>query len=104
LIPSACNLENGSLDAEGTFQGNFVQEVYVRYGDVAELYAFAAPTSGNGQGVQVAELAAEQPYRLAGKGPWKVTVPVDSQLGTPVKCVIALQSTHTFMGAGNAGG
>lgn len=104
LIPSACHYQNGSLEAHGTFQGNFAQEVYVRYGDVAELYAFAAPADGNAQGVQVAELSAEQPYRLEGKGPWKVTVPVDSKLGTPVKCVIAVQSTHAFMAAGSAGG
>jgi hypothetical protein len=104
LLPSSCSLQNGTLTAEGTFNGGFAPEGYVRYGDVVELYAYTVPATAGGQATQVAELEMEKPFSMAGSGPWKVTAPVDAQLGTPDQCLVAVQSTHAFMGAGNAGG
>lgn len=104
LVPSSCTLHEGTLTARGTFKGRFVPEVYVRYGDVVELYAYTAPTPANGeQRLQVVELASERPFVMAGRGPWRVTGPVEAQVGLPRNCLVAVQSTHAFMPAGDAG-
>jgi hypothetical protein len=103
LLPSSCGQQNGLLTALGTFSGGSVPETDVRYGDVVELYADTAPGSNGEQSIQVAALGAEHPFTMEGNGPWKVTVPIDAQLGSPARCLIAVQSTHAFMAANNAG-
>jgi hypothetical protein len=39
LVPSSCQLYGGVLTAQGTVAG-VLPEVYIRYGDVVELYAY----------------------------------------------------------------
>jgi hypothetical protein len=102
LAPASCVLQDGVATATGSFTGGFVPETYIRYGDVVELYVYTAASQG--QAIQLANLSAEKPYPIAGQGPWKVTVPVLTQFATPTNCLVAVQSTHAFMGAGNAGG
>lgn len=99
LAPASCVLQDGVLTATGSFTGGFVPEDYERYGDVVELYVYTAVSQG--QAIQLADLSAEKPYPIGGKGPWKVTVPVETQFGTPTHCLVAVQSTHAFMGAPN---
>jgi len=103
LAPASCTEQGGVLTATGTFTGGFVPEVYIRWGDVVELYAYTAGQQGF-LGLQVANLAAEKPYPIGGLGPWRVTVPVAITVSSPISCLVAVQSTHAFMGAGNAGG
>lgn len=95
LAPASCVLQDGVLTATGSFTGEFVPEDYERYGDVVELYVYTA------EAIQLADLSAEKPYPIGGKGPWHVTVPVETQFGTPTHCLVAVQSTHAFMGAPN---
>ena len=100
LAPSSCTLSNGVLIAEGTINGGFVPEGYARDGDVIELYAYSVGWTSTDQspaGVQVADLTAERPGNLA--DPWQVSAPANLQLGTPIQCVVAVQSTHAFQGA-----
>jgi len=93
------------VTATGTFNGGFVPETYVRVGDVVELYAYDAPSMNNhGQESQVLDLGSEKPFIISGTGPWTVSAPVDPTRLSPSECRVAVQSTHTFMGAGNAGG
>lgn len=105
LRPSSCVVDNGTVTAQGTFNGGFVPETYVRFGDVVELYAYDAPSMENhGQQSQVADLGLEKPFAMQGNGPWTVSVPADPAHLTPNQCLVAVQSTHAFMAAGNAGG
>ncbi len=106
LLPSKCNLSSGSVTATGTYSGGFVPETYVRYGDVVELYAYTRPvTAEGGRAFQVANLVAEKPFTMGGDGPWTVSAPViTDDVGAPTQCLVAVQSTHAFMGAGNVGG
>lgn len=103
LVPASCTEQGGVLTATGSFSGGFVPEVYIRWGDAVELYAYTGSQPGS-LGVQVADLSAEKPYPIAGQGPWRVTVPVAAGFASPARCLVAVQSTHAFMGAGNAGG
>jgi len=108
LLPASCTLQGGTVTAMGTFNGGFVPETYVRFGDVVELYVFTGPSPGYPQGNQVAALGVEHPFNMSQPGPWKVSVSVgdSTQPGpdAPQQCEVAVQATHAFMGAGNAGG
>ena len=76
---------------------------YLRYGDVVELYVYTAPSPpGYDQGLQVVGLSSEKVFPIAGNGPWLVTGTIDPQIGVPRSCLVAVQATHAFMGAGNA--
>ncbi len=102
ISPTSCTLQNGTLTARGTFASG--SESLGRSGDVVELYAYTAPVDG-GQTYQVIDLASEHPFALGGgSGSWSVTGLVDTQVGVPADCFVAIQSTHAFMGAGSAGG
>jgi hypothetical protein len=80
-----------------------VPEVYRRYGDVVELYAYTAPVAASyNQRFQVLDLSNEKPFPISDNGPWAVTARVDSEIGTPRRCLVAVQSTHALMTAGNA--
>jgi hypothetical protein len=112
LVPKKCTLVGKTLTAQGTFQSPPLPEDFTRVGDVVELYAYSVPLSNHvgrlpdqlGTGEQVVDLASETPYPMQGSGPWSVSGPVDSDLPAPQECVVAVQSTHAFMGAGDAGG
>jgi hypothetical protein len=96
LLPSSCTLSGNIVTATGTFNGGFVPEVYNRVGAVVELYVY----SGLGaQGNQIADLNNQQTYRMVGNGPWTVTTPLLSGIGSPESCQVAAQATHNFVGA-----
>jgi len=91
--------------ASGTFNPDFFGESYVRAGDVVELYVYSSPGATDPNGTQLADLGSEHPVPVGRTGPWQVSVPLDPELGLlPTECRVAVQSTHAFMGAGNAGG
>lgn len=102
LVPSSCHLSGASVTAAGTYQGSFVPAVYARYGDVIDLYVFTASASGYSSGIQLGELSLAHPPALGGARTWTVTVPVDTSLGTPHRCLVAAQPTHDFEGAPSA--
>lgn len=105
LQPSSCVVAVGSVHARGAFTGGFVPEGYRRYGDVVELYAYnSAADPPSDSDLQVLDLARETPGSMAGGGTWTASAPVDGQVGQPLRCFVAVQSTHAFMAAGNAGG
>jgi hypothetical protein len=103
LVPSSCQLQSGVVTATGTFTG-VLPEVYHRYGDLVELYAYTTnsdpPTGVND--VQVLALESEKPG-IIDSSAWTASAPVATGFPQPVRCFVALQSTHAFMGAGNAG-
>lgn len=101
LIPAHCSVSAGTVTATGRYEGGFVPETYVRYGDVVELYAFTAERHGARN--QDLNLAGEHPSRMGTSKRWKVTATVDTAVGAPTFCRVAVQSTHAFMGAGDAG-
>jgi hypothetical protein len=105
LVPSSCQLHSGDVTAEGTVNG-VLPEVYNRYGDVVELYAYNTidnPPNGVND-IQVLALESERPGSLTGGTTWTVSAPVTNGFPPPLRCFVAIQSTHAFMGAGNAGG
>jgi hypothetical protein len=105
LVPSSCQLHGGVLTARGTVTG-VLPEVYIRYGDVVELYAYSTtdnPPNGAND-IQVLALESEKPGSLSGGTTWTVTAPVANGFPLPLRCIVAIQSTHAFMGAGSAGG
>lgn len=106
LLPSSCDVDAGMVTVHGSFNGGFVPEAYRRFGDVVELYAYSSnddPPTGND--LQVLDLGAEKPGSMDTAGnTWTAVAPVDGQVGQPLHCFVAVQSTHAFMGAGNAGG
>ena len=106
LLPASCVLSGDTVTASGTFNGGFAPEEYTRVGAVVELYVYASATSADSQGLQIADLnGGEQPSAIY-KDPnsWTVSAKVDPSNGAPATCVVAVQPTHDFMGAGNVGG
>jgi hypothetical protein len=105
LVPTSCTVVAGVATATGTFNPDFFSESNVRVGDVVELYVYSGPGATTPNGTQLADLGSEQPVPVGRTGPWQVTVPLDSELRlSAAQCLVAVQSTHAFMGAGNAGG
>jgi hypothetical protein len=100
LVPSSCNVTARSVTATGTYRDGFAAEVYARYGDVIDLYVFSRPAIGYPEGIQLANepFTRHSPF-IGGKGPWTVTVPLDSTLGQPARCMVAAQPTMDFQGA-----
>jgi hypothetical protein len=78
--------------AGGYTNGGFAPNVYDRYGDVVELYAY----TGASGGVQVAELASERRPPIGGYGTWQASVSIDDALGSPSRCIVAAQPTHAL--------
>lgn len=115
LVPASCRLQGGIVTAQGTLTGLIVPsgtgpgvlpEVYRRFGDVVELYAFST-TDSNPDGlndVQVLDLGSESTGSLIAPPTWTASAPVAEGFPPPRICFVAIQSTHTFMGGGNAGG
>jgi hypothetical protein len=104
LLPAGCSVANGVATATGTFNGGFVPEAYVRVGAVVELYVFANDSSGNSQ--QIALLnGGETPFPMWDpQTTWSATAKLDETAGSPSSCLVAVQATHDFEGAGNDGG
>ncbi len=100
LVPSSCKVTAASVTATGTYRDGFAAQVYARYGDVIDLYVFSRPTAGYPGGIQLASepFTRHSPF-IGGKGPWTVTVPLDSTLGQPARCMVAAQPTMDFQGA-----
>lgn len=101
LLPAACTIDHGIVTATGTFNGGFAPQGYVRRGDVVELYVYSS------RDLQLANVTTERPYPMRGTSPWKVSATLDKQLlaepgNGPSRCVVTVQPTHAFMGAGNA--
>jgi len=105
LVPTSCTITGGVATATGTFDRDFYAESNVRVGDVVELYAYSGPGATTPTGTQLADLGSEKTVPVSGTGSWQVSVPMDPELGqAPAQCRVAVQSTHAFMGAGDAGG
>lgn len=105
LVPTSCAIAGGVATATGTFNRDFYAESNVRVGDVVELYVYSGPGSTTPTGTQLADLEAEKTVPVNGSGSWQVSVPIDPELArAPAECRVAVQSTHAFMGAGDAGG
>jgi len=100
IQPVSCTVTGTTVTARGTV--GFVDEGYVRAGDVIELYVWGGPTDNP---VQLVDLTSETPAQLT--SPWQIRAPLDqgllNQLDTSSFCNVALQSTHAFMYAGSAG-
>jgi hypothetical protein len=104
-VPKSCTIIGGVATATGTFDRDFYAESNVRVGDVVELYVYSGPGATDPSGTQLADLANEKTVPVDGTGSWQVSVPMDAELvQTPAECRVAVQSTHAFMGAGDAGG
>jgi hypothetical protein len=103
LQPTSCTEQNGIVTATGSFSGGFVPEVYRRFGDVVELYAYNSNDNPpTGADLQVLDLGSERPGSMSSAA-WTASAPIDSAIGQPLRCLVAVQSTHAFMAAGNAG-
>jgi hypothetical protein len=76
--------------AGGYTNGGFAPNVYNRYGDVVELYAYTSPSGG----VEVAESGSERRPPIGGFGGWQVSAEITASLGLPSRCVVAAQPTH----------
>jgi hypothetical protein len=103
LRPSSCSLSGELVTASGSFIG-FVPQIYLRIGDVVELYVYTAARAGYPSGIQLGLLSREEPPNIPGGqgGPWLVKVPIDPALGHPERCAVTIQATHQFEGSGNA--
>jgi hypothetical protein len=100
LVPSSCKVTATSVTAAGSYRDGFAAEVYARYADVIDLYVFSRPTTGYPAGIQLADepFTRHSPF-IGGKGAWTVTVPLDSTLGQPARCMVAAQPTMDFQAA-----
>jgi hypothetical protein len=104
LLPSSCTITQGVATASGTFNRDAYGETYVRYGDVVELYVYSSPSQSFPTGTQLAQVGTERTVVVGPSGPWQIAVPLAVSDLQPAQCLVAIQSTHAFMGAGNAGG
>jgi hypothetical protein len=94
LLPTSCQLTGAIVTATGTYQGGPVPNVYNRYGDIVELYVFAASSPGFPQGAQLGASSAEDSPPL-GSSTWRVSTTVAQDPGShPARCVVAAQPTH----------
>jgi hypothetical protein len=106
LLPISCTVAGTTVTATGTFSGSFVPESYIRLGAAVELYVYTtSSTNPTPSGTQLGELASEKAFVVPDSGgSWQVSVPIGIEQGAPTECRVAIQQTHAFMGAGNAGG
>jgi hypothetical protein len=95
LLPTSCELAGTAVRADGEYaNGEFVPNVYNRYGDIIVLYVFAAPSPGYPQGIQLGVSGVSDSPAVGVAAPWQVTVSVDLSVGKPARCVVAAQPTH----------
>ena len=93
LRPETCKVSGSRVTATGDIVGGAVSEDYRRYGDVVELYLFTRPKPGYPAGYQIGLLSRESVGSLDAKR-WRASVPLDSSLGRPARCLVAAQPTH----------
>jgi hypothetical protein len=103
LVPVSCTVTAAKATARGTYRGGFAPAVYGRYGDVIDLYVYTRAVKGSPSGIQLADepFTRTAPF-IGGRGPWTVTVPLNTSLsssGRPSRCVVAAQPTMDFQGA-----
>ena len=102
LRPTSCTLTQtqrggaGVVTAKGTFATYY--ETYSRYGDVVELYVFTGTPKTSPTTAQVAEIPNPTEPPL-GTGSWQVSAPIVAPPSQPLFCLVAVQSTHAFVGA-----
>jgi hypothetical protein len=67
------------------------------------LYAYnSTDNPPTGADLQVLDLGSEKPGSM-NSATWTASAPIDTSVGQPLRCLVAVQSTHAFMAAGNAG-
>ena len=93
LLPVSCQVSGTTVTAKGQYQGGYVPEVYVRYGDIVDLYLYTAPSSGYPQGAQLAVSSVSQAPAMGGTT-WQVSTTFDPSVGAPARCEVAAQPTH----------
>ena len=103
LLPTSCDFAPGPergnagvVTAKGTFAGYY--ETYNRYGDVVELYVFTGTPRTNPTTMQLAQLPNPTEPPLS-TGSWQVSSPIKAPPGEELFCLVAVQSTHAFIGA-----
>lgn len=102
LAPTSCEVTGGQVTARGGYtDGGFAPNVYNRFGAMVKLYVYSAPAPGFGQGVQLISVGEETAAPIGGYGPWEVSGPIYVTSSAPVRCVVASQPTHDFVGAPN---
>ncbi len=94
LLPISCRLTGTTITAEGTYAGGFVPNLYNRYGDIVVLYAFAAPSAGYPEGMQLGVSDAGDSPAVGSRAPWHVSLSITPSVGVPAQCVVAAQPTH----------
>jgi hypothetical protein len=95
LLPTSCQLAGTAVTAEGGYtNGEFVSNVYNRYGDIIVLYVLAAPSPGYPQGIQIGVSGVSESPAVGVSAPWHVSLSITSSLGQPARCVVAAQPTH----------
>ena len=102
LLPTSCTFTQtqrggaGVVTAKGTFAAYY--EEYGRYGDVVELYVFTGNPKTSPTTTQLAQLPNPTEPPLS-TGSWEVSSPIVARPGEQVFCLVAVQSTHAFIGA-----
>ena len=102
LLPTSCTFTQtqrggaGVVTAKGTFAGYY--EEYSRYGDVVELYVFTGTPKTSPTTAQLAQLPNPSEPPLS-TGAWEVSSPIIAPPGDEIFCLVAVQSTHAFIGA-----
>jgi hypothetical protein len=96
LHPTSCTVANGVATATGTF-GQFY-EVYRRYGDAVELYVYTGRPTVSPTTFELAQLPNPSSPPVD-SGSWQVSAPITDAAGAPMFCLVAVQSTHAFIGA-----
>jgi hypothetical protein len=102
LLPTSCTFTQtqrsgaGVVTAKGTFGPYY--ETYNRYGDVVELYVFTGTPKTNPTTTQLAQLPNPSEPPLS-TGSWQVSAPIVAPPSQPLFCLVAVQSTHAFIGS-----
>ena len=102
LLPTSCTFTQtqrggaGVVTAKGAFAG-YYQE-YGRYGDVVELYVFTGTPKTAPTTAEVAEIPNPSEPPLS-TGSWQVSAPIVAPPSQSLFCLVAVQSTHAFIGA-----
>jgi hypothetical protein len=94
LVPESCELNGTTVTAEGGYQGGFAPNEYNRYGDIVELYVFAATSAGYPDGPQLAASSVTDSPPIGGYGTWQVSAQLGSDLPPAARCEVAAQPTQ----------
>jgi hypothetical protein len=95
LRPVSCRLTGTTVTARGTYaNGEFVPNIYNRYGDIIVLYVLGAPAPGYPDGMQLGVSDVSESPAVGTSPRWHVSLPISSSAGAPARCVVAAQPTH----------